>query len=55
MKTIALNGCGGGKISTAADLLIKVPWKSIRRVQELYLTIYHYLCQKVEQRLSIFI
>ena len=55
MTTLALNRCRGGKISTAADLLIKVPWKSIRRVQELYLPIYHYLCQKVEQRLSIFI
>ena len=52
MKTIALKGRGGGKISTLGGVLIEILSKSTPRVQELYLPIYHYLCQQVEQRVS---
>ena len=55
METIALNRRGGGKISTLGGLLIEVASKSTPCVRELYLPIYHYLCQLVEQRLSILI
>ena len=55
MKTIALKGRDGGKILILGGVLIKVLSKSTPRVKELYLPIYHYLCQKVEQSLPILI
>ena len=55
MKTIGINGRGGGKTSTLGGLLIKVASKSTPLAQKLYLLSYHYQCQLVEKRLSILI
>ena len=51
MQTIALTGEGGGKLATAADILIEVPSRSTPRIQELHLPIYHYLCEQMELNL----
>ena len=55
MKTILLNGMGGGKNSTSGGLLIEVASKNTPLAQALYLPSYHYLCQQVEQRLATLI
>jgi D-sedoheptulose 7-phosphate isomerase len=50
-KTIALLGCGGGKIAPAADLAITIPSNNTPRVQESHITIGHILCNIIEQEL----
>ncbi len=51
MKTIALTGQGGGKLAEVADLLIDMPSQNTPRTQELHLSIYHYLCEQIEDRI----
>lgn len=51
MKVIGLTGEGGGKLSTVADVTIRVPEKETYKVQEYHLPVYHYLCAKVEEAL----
>ena len=55
MEAIAINWWTGGKISILGRLIIEVLLKSPQPVHELYLPIYHYLCQKLEQSLNILI
>jgi D-sedoheptulose 7-phosphate isomerase len=50
-KTIALLGCGGGKIAAAADLAVIVPGKATPRIQESHITIGHILCSLIEREL----
>lgn len=52
MKTIALTGKGGGRLTEIADVLIAVPSRCTPRVQELHLPVYHYICEQVEARLA---
>jgi len=51
MKIIGLTGEGGGKLSTVADVTVRVPEKETYKVQEYHLPVYHYLCAKVEEAL----
>ena len=52
MKTVALTGGGGGRITMIADLIIDVPSIITPRIQEIHLPIYHYICERVELRLN---
>jgi D-sedoheptulose 7-phosphate isomerase len=52
MTTIALTGEGGGLCRSQADILIDVPSRSTPRIQEVHVSIYHYLCQRVEEALT---
>ncbi|MBQ3101069.1 MAG: SIS domain-containing protein [Clostridia bacterium] len=49
IKVIALTGKGGGKLASAADVLIAAPETETYKVQELHLPIYHCLCAMVEK------
>ena len=49
MNVISITGEGGGKISTLADIAIKLPEHETYLVQELTLPVYHYLCAKTEE------
>ncbi len=49
VKTLALTGCGGGKIKNMATVTICVPSSETYKIQEYHLPIYHYLCAKVEE------
>jgi len=51
-KTIGLTGGSGGKLATAADLVLAVPSDSTPRIQEAHITIGHIVCELVEKELS---
>ncbi len=51
-KTIGLTGGNGGKLATAADLVLAVPSDSTPRIQEAHITIGHIVCELVEKELS---
>jgi len=50
MKTIALTGAGGGKLQTAADIVLMVPSSVTPRIQECHILVGHIICQLVEER-----
>jgi len=52
MNTIGLTGQGGGKMAALSTVLIDVPSKSTPIIQQLHITIYHYLCEQIEVRLA---
>ena len=51
MLTIALTGEGGGKMAAVADCLLAVPSRHTPLIQQVHVCIYHYLCQRIEQRM----
>ena len=51
METIALTGEGGGRMAPLADHILAVPSRNTPLIQQVHLCIYHYLCQKIEQRM----
>jgi D-sedoheptulose 7-phosphate isomerase len=51
MFTIALTGEGGGKMAPLADCLLAVPSRNTPLIQQVHVCIYHYLCQRIEQRM----
>ncbi len=51
MTTIVLTGKGGGEMAAIADVAITVPSDSTPRIQEAHLCLYHYICEKVEERM----
>ncbi len=52
VATIALTGEGGGKLAALSDILIDVPSRSTPLIQQVHICVYHYICEKVEERLS---
>lgn len=51
MRTIALTGEGGGKLAPLTDILMAVPSRHTPLVQQVHLSLYHYLCEHVERRM----
>jgi D-sedoheptulose 7-phosphate isomerase len=49
VKTIALTGEGGGKLSSLVDILLDVPSKHTPRIQEMHIMLYHYICERIEE------
>jgi D-sedoheptulose 7-phosphate isomerase len=52
VATIALTGEGGGKLASLSDILIDVPSRFTPLIQQVHICLYHYICEKVEERLS---
>lgn len=50
VKAIALTGETGGILKEIADVAICAPATEPYKIQEYHLPIYHYLCEKVEER-----
>jgi D-sedoheptulose 7-phosphate isomerase len=50
VSTIALTGQGGGMLAAVADVLLDVPSRHTPAIQQVHICIYHYLCEKVEER-----
>ena len=50
VKSIAMTGKSGGKLSEIATVAIKAPETETYKVQELHLPIYHYICAEIERR-----
>lgn len=51
IKTIALTGATGGRLSAVADLLIPVPSTCTQYIQESHIAIGHIICDLIECRL----
>lgn len=51
LKTAALTGKNGGKLSQIADICIKVPSDNTPRIQEAHITIGHIICEIIEDGL----
>jgi phosphoheptose isomerase len=49
MKTIALTGKDGSKLSDYADVCISVPAVQTPNIQEMHITVYHSLCTMLEE------
>jgi D-sedoheptulose 7-phosphate isomerase len=52
LSVLGLTGEGGGKFAQYCDICIDVPERTVYKVQELHLPIYHYLCLAVEKTLA---
>lgn len=48
LKVVGLTGDTGGKLKNYADVLINVPSKTVYKIQEYHLPIYHLICLCVE-------
>jgi D-sedoheptulose 7-phosphate isomerase len=51
MATIGLTGAGGGKMAGHCDVLIAVPSSLTPEIQQAHVCLYHYICQKIEERI----
>jgi D-sedoheptulose 7-phosphate isomerase len=51
MKTIALTGEGGGQLAPLADCLLAVPSRHTPLIQQVHICVYHYLCERIEERI----
>lgn len=49
MTKIALTGCGGGALATMADMALIVPSSVTARIQEVFLTCFHIICDIVDR------
>lgn len=52
MITIGLSGEGGGRMAECSDLLIDVPSQETPMIQQVHICLYHYICKKVEEKLT---
>ena len=52
LTTIGLTGEGGGALKAGADILLEVPSRETPLIQQVHICLYHYLCRKIEARLS---
>lgn len=49
LSVIGLSGKSGGALSAICDVCVAVPETETYKVQELHLSVYHYLCAEVEK------
>jgi len=49
LKVITMTGSGGGKISAAAHIALKIPSDNTPRIQEAHITAAHIICELVEE------
>lgn len=49
MRVIGITGAGGGRLSSLADVCIRIPESETYLVQELTLPVYHYICARLEE------
>ncbi len=52
MTCIGLTGEGGGRMAGVSDILIDVPSRSTPLIQQVHACLYHFICEKVEERLA---
>ena len=51
VKVLALTGRIGGRLTSLADVSIRVPRDETYEIQELHLPVYHFLCAYTEEKL----
>lgn len=52
MKTIGFTGQGGGKMASLCDVMLDAPSTNTPLVQQVHICLYHYLCEKIEERIA---
>jgi D-sedoheptulose 7-phosphate isomerase len=52
VRTVALTGRGGGRLAPLSDVLIDVPSRQTPIIQQLHVCIYHYVCERIEERFA---
>lgn len=52
MKIIGLTGQGGAKMAAYCDALLDAPSTYTPMIQQVHICLYHYLCEKVEERMA---
>ncbi len=52
VKIVGLTGQGGGKMAALCDVLLAAPSKSTPLIQQVHICLYHYLCEKIEERME---
>jgi D-sedoheptulose 7-phosphate isomerase len=52
LTVVGLSGQGGGRMAGLCDILLDVPSTHTPEVQQVHLVLYHFLCERVEARLS---
>ncbi len=52
MSVIGLTGQGGGKMAPLCDVLLDAPTRDTPMIQQVHLCLYHFLCEKIEERVS---
>lgn len=53
MSVISMTGAGGGALAELSDVLLAVPNKTTALIQQGHITLYHYLCYLLEERLAV--
>jgi D-sedoheptulose 7-phosphate isomerase len=53
LKTVALLGCGGGRLAMMSDVSIVVPSRTTARIQEAHIFVGHTLCGLLESALGL--
>ena len=53
LRTVALLGCGGGRLRSLVDVAIVVPSAATARIQEAHIAIGHVICDVVERMLLL--
>lgn len=53
VSVIAFTGAGGGRLRDFADVLVEVPSTATPRIQEIHVSLYHYVCERVESELAL--
>jgi D-sedoheptulose 7-phosphate isomerase len=51
LPVVSLTGEGGGKLAAFSDVLLDVPSRNTPLIQQVHVCVYHYICQRVEERL----
>jgi len=52
MAVIGLTGQGGAKMATLCDVLLDAPTRDTPLIQQVHICLYHYLCEKIEDRIA---
>lgn len=52
VKIIGMTGQGGGKMAALCDVLLDAPSPSTPLIQQVHICLYHYLCEKIEERME---
>ncbi len=52
MKIVGLTGQGGGRMAPFCDVLLDAPSAFTPMIQQVHLCLYHYLCEKIEERIA---
>lgn len=51
VQVIGMTGQGGGQMAPLCDVLLDAPSMHTPLIQQVHICLYHYLCEKIEERM----